>query len=103
MSGIFMLIGLFLLFICAVLYLMPNSKILNFVAYGTDQTQRKINRYASVRLLLPGFVFTAASFFLQARPELAVPLFFPGIISIMVSVVWIAAGVTRLGAESGKI
>jgi hypothetical protein len=102
MSGIFMLIGLFLLFICAVLYLMPNSKILNFVAYSTDQTQRKINRYASVRLLLPGFVFTAASFFLQARPELAVPLFFPGIISIMVSVVWIAAGVTRLGAESGK-
>ena len=102
MSEIFLLIGLLLLCICAVLYLIPNLKILNFVAYGTDQTPRKINRYASVRLFLPGFVFTAASFFVQAQPELAVPLFFPSIISILVSVVWIAAGVTRLGAESGK-
>jgi hypothetical protein len=48
MSGIFMLMGLFLLFICAVLYLMPNLEILNFVAYGTDQTQRKVNRVCPV-------------------------------------------------------
>jgi hypothetical protein len=36
MSEIFLLIGLVLLFLCAVLYLMPNLKILNFEAYGTD-------------------------------------------------------------------
>ena len=102
MSEIFLLIGLLLLCVCAVLYLMPNLKILNFVAYGTDQTERKINRYASVRLLVPSFVFTAASFVVQAQPELAVPFLFPSIISILVSVVWIAAGLTYSGAESGK-
>lgn len=96
MSDIFLLIGLLLLSICAVLYLMPNLKILNFVDYGTDTTAGMINRYASVRLLLPAFVFMAGSFFVQARPELALPLFFPSLISILVSVVWIAAGVTRL-------
>jgi hypothetical protein len=94
MPEIFLLIGLLLLSICMVLYFMPNLKILNFIDYGSDQTAGKINRYASVRLLLPTVVFIAGSFFAQARPELAVALLFPSIISILISVVWIAAGVT---------
>lgn len=102
MTEIFLLIGLLLLSICAVLYFMPNLKILNFVDYGTDQMTGKINRYASIRLLLPAIVFLAGSFLIQARPQLMMPLLFPCIISILVSVVWITAGVTRIADESGK-
>jgi hypothetical protein len=41
MPEIFLLIGLLLLSICAVLYFMPNVKILNFIDYGSDQTAGK--------------------------------------------------------------
>jgi hypothetical protein len=96
MPEIFLFIGLLLLSISALLYLMPNRKILNFVNYDTDQTTGTINRYAALRLLLPAFVFMTGSFFVQTRAELAVPLVFASIISVLIAVVWIAAGVNRL-------
>lgn len=96
MSKIFLLIGVLLLGISALLYSAPNLKILNFVSYGDAKSVSRINRYAAVRLLMPAFVFLACSYLVQTRPELAVPVFFPGIISILVAVVWVTAGVTRL-------
>ena len=95
MSKIFLLIGVLLICIPALLYFMPNLKILNFVNYDCPQSAGQINRYAAVRLLLPALVFLACSYIVQTQPELAVPLLFAGIIPILVAVVWIAAGVTR--------
>lgn len=96
MSGIFLIIGALLLGIPALLYFSPNLKILNFVNYDGSQSVSRINRYAAVRLLVPACVFLTCSYIVQTQPKLAVPLLFPGIISILVAVVWIAAGVARL-------
>jgi hypothetical protein len=96
MSGIFLIISTLLLGILAVLFIVPNLKILNFVSYDCAQSVSRINRYAAVRLLMPALVFLACSYIVQIHPKLAVPLLFPGIISILLAVAWIAAGVTRL-------
>ena len=96
MSEVFLLIGVLLISISALLYFMPNLKMLNFVHYGSAQTARQINRYASVRLLIPASVFFACFYVAQSYPKLAVPLLFPSIISILGVVVWIATRVTCL-------
>jgi len=95
-SGIFLLIALALLGIAAVLYLAPNLRILNFVAYDSTSSVIRINRYAASRLLLPVLAFLVSAYVVETHAELTVPLFFPCMISILVAVVWIAAGVGRL-------
>ena len=96
MSGIFLLIALILLLMAAVLYSMPNLRILNFVAYDSASSVIRINRYAASRLLLPALVFLLSAYVVEKRAELAVPLIFPCMISMLIAVVWIAAGVGRL-------
>jgi hypothetical protein len=95
-SGIFLLIALVLLGIAALLYFAPNLRILNFVAYDASSAVIRINRYAASRLLLPVLAFLASAYLVKTHAELAVPLFFPCMISILIAVVWIAAGVGRL-------
>lgn len=96
MSGIFLLIALALLGIAALLYFAPNLRLLNFVTYDSASSVIRINRYAASRLLLPVLVFLTCAYVAEIRAELAVPLFFPCMISILLAVVWIAAGVGRL-------
>jgi hypothetical protein len=96
MSGIFLLVALALLCIAALLYFAPNLRILNFVTYDSASSVIRINRYAASRLLLPALVFLLSAYLVETHTELAVPLFFPCMISILIAVVWTAAGVGRL-------
>ncbi|KFI06350.1 hypothetical protein [Massilia sp. BSC265] len=96
MVNFFLLIGVLLTGIAALLYFAPKLRILNFVDYHTPASVIRINRYAAARLLLPVCVSAGCAYIVEMRPELAVPLLFPVMISILVTVVWIAAGLTRL-------
>lgn len=96
MSGIVIFVALVLSGMAALLYAVPSLRVLNFVNYDSARTVVRINRYAAVRLLLPALVWFASSWIIETRPKLAMPLIFAAIVSILVSVVWIAAGVTRL-------
>ena len=96
MQTFFVFAGVFLFIIAVFLYVAPNRRILNFVNYDAASTPSQINRYAAARLLLPTLVFFTCAFIIRSRPELAVPLVFPSMMSILVAVVWIAAGVSRL-------
>ena len=96
MYKVFLVIALVLLGMSAVLGLAPRHKVLNFVNYEGAAPVVRINRYAAARLLLPIGVSLACAYIVAMRPEFAVPLLFPTIISILAAVVWIAAGVTRL-------
>ena len=96
MAKIFLLIGVLLSGIAALLYFAPRLRILNFVDYDAASSAVRINRHAAPRLLLPVGVSAGSAYIAAIRPELAVPLLFPTIISILAAVVWIAAGLTRL-------
>ncbi|BDT57334.1 hypothetical protein MasN3_08280 [Massilia varians] len=56
----------------------------------------RINRYAAPRLLLPVGVSAGCAYLAGMWPELALPLLFPVMISILAAVVWISAGLSRL-------
>lgn len=96
MSKVFLLIGVLLSGIAALLYFVPKRRILNFVDYDASVSVVRINRYAAPRLLVPVSVSIGCAYIVEMRPELAVPLLFPTIVSILASVVWISAGLTRL-------
>lgn len=96
MPELFLFIALLLLGIAASLYFAPNLKILNFINYDSSHSVIQINRYAATRMLIPVIVSFTCFYIAENRPELTVPLIFSDIISILVAVVWIAAGVTRL-------
>jgi hypothetical protein len=96
MAKIFLFIGVLFSGIAGLLYFAPRLRLLNFVDYDTPSSVVRINRYAAPRLLLPVGVSVGCAYIAGMRQELAVPLLFPTIISILVAVVWIAAGLTRL-------
>ncbi|WP_313029279.1 hypothetical protein [Massilia alkalitolerans] len=96
MANIYLFIGVLFLGIVALLYLLPQRRILNFVDYDGQASIVRINRHAAPRLLLPVAVSAGCAYIVEMRPELAVPLLFPTIISILAAVVWISAGLTRL-------
>lgn len=96
-SYIYLFVALLFLGITALLYFAPTLKILNFVNYDASQTVSQINRYAAGRLLIPVIVGTACSYIVEMQPGLALALLVPLIMSILIAVIWIAAGVTRLG------
>ncbi len=96
MANIYLFIGVLFLGIAALLYFLPKRRILNFVDYDGQASIVRINRHAAPRLLLPVAVSAGCAYIVDMRPELAVPLLFPTIISILVAVVWISAGLTRL-------
>ena len=95
MAKIFLLIGVLLSGVAALLYFAPTLRLLNFVDYDAPSSVVRINRYAAPRLLLPVGVSGGCAYIAVERPELAVPLLFPTILSILAAVVWIAAGLTR--------
>lgn len=97
MPNVFLLIALLLAGMAALLCFVPKLKILNFVNYQASASVSRINRYAAVRLLLPVGASLACAYAVEIRPELLVPLVFPVMISILAAVVWIAAGLARLG------
>lgn len=96
MAKIFLLIGVLLSGVAALLYFAPTLRLLNFVDYDAPASVVRINRYAAPRLLLPVGVSAGCAYITVGRPELALPLLFPTMISILGAVVWIAAGLTRL-------
>lgn len=96
MAKVYLFIGVLLLGIAALLYFLPKRRLLNFVDYDGPVSVVRINRHAAPRLLLPVAVSAGCAYIVETRPELAVPLLFPTILSILVAVVWIAAGLTRL-------
>jgi hypothetical protein len=95
--NVLMLIALILSALVALLYLAPALKVLNFVDYTADDAAR-INRFAAARQLIPAFVSIACAGIAEMRPALLVPLIFPILISVVATVVWIAAGLSRLKA-----
>jgi hypothetical protein len=95
--NVLMLIALILGALVALLYLAPALKVLNFVDYTADDATR-INHFAAARLLIPTFVSIACAVIAEMRPALLVPLIFPILISVVATVVWIAAGLSRLKA-----
>jgi len=95
---VFLFIALILFGIAAILYFAPHLKILNIVDYESARSPDAINRYAAARLLIPASVSLGAAFIAGIRPDLMVPLIFLLMTSILVAVVWIAAGVNRLKA-----
>jgi len=97
MSDVFLAIALLLLGISILLALAGNRTLLNFVDYGTAPAAAQVNRYAAARLLLPVAVNAGCAWIAAARPQLAVPLLFLTPLSILGAVVWIAAGMHRLG------
>ena len=103
MAKIFLLIGVLLSGIAALLYFVPKRRTLNFVDYDAPASVVRINRYAAPRLLLPAGVSAGCAYAVAMRPELAVPLLFPMMISILAAVVWIAAGLTRLKEHSRDV
>jgi len=96
MAKIFLLIGVLLSGVAALLYFVPTLRLLNFVDYDAPSSVVRINRYAAPRLFLPVGMSAGCAYFVGGRPELALPLLFPTMISILAAVVWIAAGLTRL-------
>jgi hypothetical protein len=98
MSEVFLLIALFLIAVAVLLYLAGDRRLLNFVDYGPALTVARINRYAAARLAFPAAVNLGCAYIAGIRPELAVPLVFLTPISILCTVVWIAAGISRLRA-----
>lgn len=96
MDKFFLLIAVFLSSIAALLYFMPRLRILNIVNYETPESAVRINRYAAPRLLVPVGVSAGCAYLVGLRPELAVPFLFPIMISILIAVAWISAGITRL-------
>lgn len=96
MAKVYLLIGVLLSGCAALLYFVPKLRLLNFVDYDGPVSAVRINRHAAPRLLLPAGMCAGCAWLAASRPELAVPLMFPMIISILAAVVWIAAGLTRL-------
>lgn len=96
MPEVFVVIALLLLGITVLLTAAGNRKLLNFVDYGAANAAR-INRHAALRLLLPVAVNAGCAWIATTRPQLAVPLLFLTPLSILVAVVWISAGMQRLG------
>lgn len=96
MTKIFLLIGLLFSGVAALLYFAPRLRFLNFVDYDASSSVVRINRYAAPRLLVPVGVSAGCAYIAGIRPELALPLLFPVMISILAAVVWIAAGLSRL-------
>lgn len=96
MTKIFLLIGLLFSGVAALLYFAPRLRLLNFVDYDASSSVVRINRYAAPRLLVPVGVSAGCAYIAGIRPELALPLLFPVMISILAAVVWIAAGLSRL-------
>jgi hypothetical protein len=97
MSEVFLVIALVLFAIAALLFTAGDRKLLNFVDYSAAPAVAHINRHAAVRLLLPVAVNAGCAWIAATRPQLAVPLLFLTPISILCAVVWIAAGMHRLG------
>jgi hypothetical protein len=75
---------------------LAHGQNLPVVDYDGPVSIVRINRYAAPRLLLPVAVSAECAYIVEMRPELAVPLLFPTIISILAAVVWIAARLTGL-------
>lgn len=99
MSEVFLVIAAILLGLVILLTTFADRRLLNFADYGTTQTPVRINRHAAVRLLLPVCVNAGCAWAATTRPELAVPLLFLTPLSILATVVWIAAGIGRLQAK----
>jgi formate hydrogenlyase subunit 3/multisubunit Na+/H+ antiporter MnhD subunit len=97
MSEVFWVIALLLLGISVLLAAAGDRKLLNFVDYGAAQSATRINRHAAARMLLPVVVNAGCAWIAATRPQLAVPLLFLTPVSILCAVVWIAAGMQRLG------
>jgi len=97
MSAVFLVIALLLFGITVLLIAAGDRTLLNFVDYDAAQSAARINRYAAARLLLPVAVNAGCAWITATRPQLAVPLLFLTPLSILGAVVWIAAGVHRLG------
>lgn len=96
MTKIFLLIGVLFSGVAALLYFAPRLRLLNFVDYDAPSSVVRINRYAAPRLLLPVGVGAGCAYLAGMWPELALPLLFPVMISILAAVVWISAGLSRL-------
>lgn len=96
----FLFIALVLFAIAVVLYTASHRKLLNFIDYGATQTVADINRHAAARLLLPVCVNLGCAWIAALLPQLAVALLFLTPLSILGAVIWIAAGVDRLGRRS---
>lgn len=99
MAKFFLLIGVLLAGMAALLYFAPKLRLLNVVNYDAPASVVRINRYAAARLLVPVGASAGCGYAAAIHPELAVPLLFLTMMSILVAVVWIAAGVTRLGKQ----
>ena len=97
MPEIFLVIALVLFAITVLLFTAGDRKLLNFVDYSAASTVARINRHAAVRLLLPVAVNAGCAWIAATRPQLAVPLLFLTPLSILGTVVWICAGMQRLG------
>lgn len=94
----FLLLAAIFLLLAAVLYAAPRRKLLNFVHYPAQQAQvARLNRYAALRLALPALVNLGCAWAVSHRPALMVPLVFLTPLSVLGVVVWIAAGIRRLG------
>ena len=99
MDNVFLLIAALLSGVPALLYCAPRIRLLNIVNYDGPASVERINRHAAVRLLVPVGVSSGCAYIAGTRPTWLVPLLFPAMLSILVAVVWIAAGVTRLGTR----
>ena len=95
----FLLFTAIFLVLAIVLYAAPGRKLLNFVDYpAAPSAVMRLNRYAAPRLALPALVNLGCAWGVAEWPRLLVPLIFLTPVSVLVAVIWIAAGVKRVGA-----
>ena len=100
MPNVFPLLSALFLLICAVLYFLPRWRVLNFVEYGTLDERVALNRYASLRFLLPATVCGACAVIAESNERLTLPLVFVVMPSILATVIWINAGVSKIKSSS---
>jgi len=83
----------FLMGLCVAAFRFGGGRpLLNTVDYSTIADARAFNRFVAARMTLPLAVSLGNAWFTAQHPFLLVPLIFLFWISLLVVVIWIAAG-----------